>query len=149
MITDLGSPETPRGLRSYVPHFLAFGAIAVLFLGWVLSSGALQRQTAADAARSKAAKTAAQSLAFYGNGELKILAFYAEPSNTKAAKSGLVCYGVSNATAVTIEPALGEIWPSTSRCLEAAPAKDTEYKLVARDSAGHELVQTAVLRVER
>ena len=100
----------------------------------------------ADAARSQAAKSAAQSLAYYGNGELKILEFYAEP---RAGSLGLVCYGVSNAAAVTIEPAVGATWPSTSRCLEAAPAKDTEYKLIARDSAGHQLVQTALLRVRR
>ncbi len=146
MTSDIGCSVDDRGLRSYVPHFLAFVVVALLFLGWVVSSGKFQRQVVADAARSQAAKSAAQSLAYYGNGELKILEFYAEP---RAGSLGLVCYGVSNAAAVTIEPAVGATWPSTSRCLEAAPAKDTEYKLIARDSAGHQLVQTALLRVRR
>ena len=70
------------------------------------------------------------------------------PKSGRAA-APLVCYGVSNASAVRIEPRLGETWPSTGRCMEVTAAKDTEYKLTAQDSAGHEETRTLNLHVTR
>ena len=89
------------------------------------------------ARRRRCQKTAA-TLAYYGNGQLKVLSFYASPVEVRRGSRALVCYGVSNASAVRIEPALGETWPSTGRCVEVTATKDTEYKLTAQDSAGHE-----------
>ncbi len=42
-----------------------------------------------------------------------------------------------------------EIWPALSHCLEVAPRKDTEYKLIAEDGAGHSVSQSLVLKVTR
>ena len=91
----------------------------------------------------------ADTLAYYGNGQLKVLSFYANPVEVRRGSRALVCYGVSNAAEVRIEPALGETWPSTGRCMEVTPAKDTEYKMVARDSAGHQETRTASFHVTR
>ena len=135
--------------RRPAPFVIAAIAVSVLFLGWVLlSRGPAVTQTAAPVAAAAAQKTA-DTLAFYGNGKLKVLSFYASPVEVRRGSRALVCYGVSNASAVRIEPALGETWPSTSRCLEVTGTKDTEYKLTAQDSAGHEETRTLSLKVTR
>ncbi|MEO8368458.1 MAG: hypothetical protein ABI806_04605 [Candidatus Solibacter sp.] len=134
--------------RRPAPFVIAAIAVSVLFLGWVLlSRGPAVAQSAASAA-APAQKTDS-ALAFYGNGQLKVLSFYASPVEVRRGSRALVCYGVSNASAVRIEPALGETWPSTSRCMEVTGTKDTEYKLTAQDSAGHEETRTLSLKVTR
>ena len=134
--------------RRPAPFVIAAIAVSVLFLGWVLlSRGPAATQTGAPAAA--AARNTADAVAFYGNGQLKVLSFYASPVEVRRGSRALVCYGVSNASAVRIEPALGETWPSTSRCLEVTGTKDTEYKLTAQDSAGHEETRTLSLKVTR
>jgi hypothetical protein len=53
-----------------------------------------------------------------------------------------ICHGVTDAKTVRIEPSVGEVWPALSRCLQAAPGKNTEYKLTAEDGAGHATTQS-------
>ena len=135
--------------RGTAPFVIVAIAVSVLFLGWVLlSRGPSATQTAAPVAATPVQKTDG-AVAFYGNGQLKVLSFYASPVEVRRGSRALVCYGVSNASAVRIEPALGETWPSTSRCLEVTGTKDTEYKLTAQDSAGHEETRTLSLKVTR
>ncbi len=123
-------------------------AVSVFFLGWVLlTRGSAGTQT--ETLGSATAQRNAQTVAYYGNGQLKVLSFYANPAEVKRGSRTLLCYGVSNASAVRIEPAVGETWPSTGRCMEVTPAKDTEYKLTAQDSAGHEETRTLSLHVTR
>ena len=144
------SCENHDGMHAYVPHIVVAIAFSLLFLGWVLFTHGTHAQPLPDQAHSIAVERNAQTLAYYGDGRLKVLQFYANPSEgIKRGTPALVCYGVSNAASVTIEPSLGETWPSTGRCIEAMPAQDTEYKLTARDAAGHEQVQTVLLRVKR
>jgi len=134
--------------RGTAPFVIVAIAVSVLFLGWVLlSRGPAASQIAAPA--TAASQRVADTVAYYGNGQLKVLSFYASPVEVRRGSRALVCYGVSNASAVRIEPALGETWPSTSRCVEVTATKDTEYKMTAQDSAGHEEVRTVSLKVTR
>ena len=132
--------------RGPAPFVFVVIAVSVLFLGWVLFTRAPAVTQTSGPAVEAAQKTAA-TLAYYGNGQLKILSFYASPVEARRGSRALVCYGVSNASVVRIEPALGETWPSTSRCMEVTATKDTEYKLTAQDSAGHEESRTVSLKV--
>ena len=149
MTPQIDNPFTPTGVRkSPAPFVVAALAVSVLFLGWFLishRSTVTQIETVAPATAQRNADT----LAYYGNGQLKVLSFYANPVEVRRGSRALVCYGVSNAAEVRIEPALGETWPSTGRCMEVTPAKDTEYKMVARDSAGHQETRTASFHVTR
>ena len=132
--------------RGSAPLVIAALAISVLFLGWVLISrgySGTQIETAGLATTQRNADT----VAYYGNGQLKVLSFYASPVDARRGNRALVCYGVSNAAAVRIEPVVGETWPSTSRCMEVTATKDTEYKMTARDNAGHEETRTVSLHV--
>jgi len=64
---------------------------------------------------------------------LKIQGFYAENGALARGDKTLLCYGVVHATTVKIDPPVGDVWPSLSRCIEIAPVKTTRYKLTAGD----------------
>jgi len=71
----------------------------------------------------------------YGT-KLKIQSFYAEKGVLARGEKTLLCYAVVNATKVQIDPPVGEVWPSLSRCIEIAPGKTTRYTLTAEDGKG-------------
>ncbi len=78
---------------------------------------------------------------------LKIIAFYASPGIIGRGGRIEICYGVTGAKTVRIEPSVGEVWPALSRCLQAAPGRNTEYKLTAEDGAGHSTTQSLPVEV--
>jgi len=127
---------------------IAATAVGLIFLGWILFARGSSTPTI-EAARPATTQRNADTVAYYGNGQLKVLSFYANPVEVKRGGRALVCYGVSNPASVRIEPPIGETWPSTSRCLEVTAAKDTDYKLTVRDAAGHEESRTLALRTTR
>lgn len=83
----------------------------------------------------------------YGNGELKVLTFYANPPQTTAGGKVLLCYGVANAESVSIDPAVDGVSPALSRCLETRPSKNTTYTLVAKGRAGEQASRVIDVRV--
>ena len=83
----------------------------------------------------------------YGGTSLTILTFYAAPPVIRAGKTTQLCYGVSNAKSVRIEPAVEYVWPSYSRCLKTAPSGDTVYTLIAEDDSGHTKTATVTVHV--
>jgi hypothetical protein len=78
---------------------------------------------------------------------LKIIAFYATPGVISRGGHTELCYGVTGAKTVRIEPPVGDVWPALSRCLQTSPGKDTEYKITAEDGAGHSATQTLPIKV--
>lgn len=149
MITQTESNLGPLGeSRSRTPFVIAATSVGLIFLGWVLYARGSSTPTI-EAARPASAQRNAETVAYYGNGQLKVLSFYANPVEVKRGAHALVCYGVSNAATVRIEPSIGETWPSTSRCVEVTAAKDTDYKLTAKDTAGHEESRTVSLHIAR
>ena len=77
-----------------------------------------------------------------GGKEFKILMFYASPSEIRRGESTQLCYGVSNAKSVTLEPQSHEVWPSVSNCIDVTPTKTTTYTLTVEDGAGQAKSQT-------
>jgi len=148
MFTDSDTNGTTSESRNRTPFVAVAISVVLILLGGVLYSRG-SSTPAADPARPAATQRNVDTVAFYGNGQLKVLSFYANPVEVKRGTHALVCYGVSNASTVQIEPAIGETWPSTSRCLEVTPTKDTEYKLTARDAAGREETRTVALKLAR
>ena len=100
-------------------------------------------QSLSDAELNKDRKVAA----IVGDG-VKILSFYAAPGTVARGGHTNLCYGVSGAKTVTLDPPVGEVWPALTRCLPASPRKDTEYTLVADDGAGHKSTQTITVKVK-
>ena len=83
----------------------------------------------------------------YGNGELKLMTFYASPPQVSAGGKSLLCYGVANANSVTIEPAVPGVGPSLSRCVEVRPTKTTTYTITASGAATVQVSKTVTVEV--
>ena len=71
------------------------------------------------------------------------------PPLIRRGETAQLCYGVSNAKTVRIEPrpACG-VWPSLARCVEVAPTKDTAYSLTAEDGKGNTKTATVEVKVK-
>ncbi len=105
-----------------------------------------------EAARLQTQKEASQErkeLDAMGGGGLRIISFYAAPAAIRRGDHTTLCYGVIGAKSVRMEPAAAdELWPALTRCVHASPRKDTEYKLIAEDGAGHSATQTIAVAVK-
>jgi hypothetical protein len=115
---------------------------------WVFAARWSENRRIAAEAEEQRAKLDRQVTTMYGDGKLKILNFYATPSNLRRGEKGMVCYGVANAKAVRLDPPVERVWPSVARCFEVAPRKDTHYTLTAEDAQGHTAAQSLLLQVK-
>jgi hypothetical protein len=122
-------------------------AIAALYTGWVFFSRWNDNQAAARARQEREAATARQTLDLLGGDELKILTFYPSASAIRRGQAATVCFGVSGAKSVRIEPEIEPIKPAISRCIQASPRKTTTYTLIAADGGGHTARQSFDLAV--
>lgn len=124
-------------LRKLMPFTTAAVIVAALYVGWVLYSrhaAVKEAERKAEAARVEEAK---RTLEMMGSGAVKILSFNISPPVVRRGQSAQLCYGVSNAKTVEITPAVGDVWPSQSHCVDISPKEDTEYVFTAKDEAGH------------
>jgi hypothetical protein len=124
--------------------WLGFGAVVLLLLaytGFVFWSRSedtklvAQRQAEMRAAEQREADE--KSVDALGGSDFKILAFYASPGRIHRGDQVTLCYGVSNAKSVKLDPPDGSLWPAATRCLQIAPKKTTKYTLTADDGAGN------------
>lgn len=114
----------------WVPVVLVF-----VYVGWVMySRWAGNRRLEAEAANARVLEDK-KVLEKLGSG-LKVLMFYANPPVVRRGSATLLCYGVTNATKVRIEPQVEGVGPTLSRCVEIKPAQDTSYTLIAEDDSG-------------
>lgn len=100
--------------------------------------------------QAQADKTVAQerkTVEAYDGIELKILSFYAAPAVIQRGAHTSLCYSVTGAKTVRMEPAVDAVWPSLTRCVQVSPKKDTAYKFIAEDDAGHSVTQNAAVKV--
>ena len=67
----------------------------------------------------------------YGGDAVKILQFYARDGIIEPGGSTVLCYGVLNARAVHMEPALPDLYPAMNRCIEVSPERTTTYRITA------------------
>jgi len=132
-----------------LPYTSAAVIIAALYVGWVFfsrwqESRALQRQQA-----EQQVADARKTIEMYGGGRVKIMNFTISPSILAKGQTAQICYGVSNAKTVSIEPKPDEnVWPSLARCVEASPKAETTYTLTATDAAGHTEQKSLTLQVQ-
>jgi hypothetical protein len=115
--------------------------------GWIFYSRHSENREAARAQAEKTANQERKTLDAYGGGGLKILSFYAAPRAITRGNHTSLCYGVIGAKTVRLEPAVDAIWPALTHCVQVSPKKDTEYKLVAEDAAGHSVTENVVVKL--
>jgi hypothetical protein len=82
-----------------------------------------------------------------GGKDLAIQMFYASPGSIRRGESLQLCYGVSNAKSIKLEPQDNPVWPSHSRCVDVSPKKDTTYTLTISDAAGKIQTQSVDVKV--
>jgi len=138
-------PRTYALLRKLLPWTTVAVIITTLYTGWIFYSRwrtARDYQQRQQVERAAAAERERQLLS---DTALKILNFSLTTSTVHRGQSASLCYGVSNAKRVRIDPPVGETWPSSSRCIEVSPKRDTTFTLTAEDDAGH--AQTAEMKL--
>ena len=111
--------------------------LAALWTGWTFYS---RHQSAADAEREsqqKQTEADRKVVAEFGGDQLTILGFSAAEGEVPPGGRVVLCYGVSNATEVKIEPGVEPIKPAISHCLKVFPKKTTTYTLKAEDAKGN------------
>jgi len=121
--------------------------LAALYSGWTFYA---RRQIAAEAERQLQQKQADEErrvVVEFGGDELKILAFGATTGEVSPGGRVVLCYGVSNATEVKIEPGVEPIKPAVSHCLDMFPKKTTTYTLKAEDAKGNKKSASLTIRV--
>jgi hypothetical protein len=122
---------------------------AVAYDAWVFYARWSSSRRAELARETKEAEDARKTLRMLGDGGLKILNFYAAPGAIRRGDHSTLCYGVSGATSVRLEPAVQELHPALSYCLSVSPGTDTEYKLIAQGAGGRSVTSTVAVRVTR
>jgi hypothetical protein len=136
-------------LRRATPYLSALLLAAVAYDAWVFYSRWSSSRQAQRAEQAREAEDARKTLDALGGGGLKILTFYAAPGAIRRGDHASLCYGVTGAQNVRLEPAIAALHPALSYCLQVAPEKNTEYKLIAEDAAGHTATATVTIQVVR
>ena len=78
---------------------------------------------------------------------VKILAFYPRDVQIVEGDKTLLCYGVSNARSVRIDPPVDGVSPALSRCVEIRPKSETIYTLTAEGTDGKAVSQSVTVRI--
>lgn len=144
--------ELSSFLTMRMKKVLTFTTVIVVILllrtGWVFysrwSEGKEQQRRKVEQER----KEARQVVERMGGDRLSILQLTVAPAEVSRGETASLCYGVSNAKTVRIEPPVGEVWPSMSRCIDVTAKKDTVYRLTAEDGMGHTETATVPLKVK-
>jgi hypothetical protein len=141
-------PGPRTGFRLYViASVLAFLFVG-LYVAWVFYSRWEANQAIAEKAAEKQRAQNQQTFEMMGGNRFDILVYAANPPVIRAGENSSLCYSVSNAKAVKIEPEAEEpVWPAYSRCVHVSPRKDTTYTLTIEDGAGHTKSATLEIRV--
>lgn len=154
MLTEWKSTASNPGPRSFFRNPLVYTSalvvIGALYVGGILffrweSNREADRSAAEKLAQEKTAN-AQRAYESLGGSQFAILNFYVTPSLIRPGQSTQLCYGVSNAKEVRLDPPAGSVWPSAARCVAASPKKDTTYTLTAVDAQGN--TKTATLTVQ-
>jgi hypothetical protein len=122
-------------------------SVAVLNSAWVFYSRWQQARIMEQRAIEQQREQDRRAVEMMGGDRFEILQFYASPGVIRRGETAQLCYGVSNAKTVRLEPESGAVWPSFSRCIDVRPAQDTTYTLTIEDGKGHTKAATLVLKI--
>jgi hypothetical protein len=120
--------------------------VAFMMISRYESNRAYDKRTAEKAAQEQRAEDRAV-IEQLGGSDLAIRALYVSPTSIRHGETAQLCYDVANAKTVTLDPPVGEVWPSHNRCVDLKPKKTTAYTLTIADAAGKSASQTVELTV--
>lgn len=152
-MADLNPPSQPVKPILKRPLILStiFALGIVLYVAFVFftrweSDRTIEKRNAVKAAEEQHANDVA-AVQELGGSELAIRAFYLSPPAVYTGESSQLCYDVSNAKSVTLDPPVAEVWPSHTRCIDVSPKKSTKYTLTITDAKGQSTSQSIELKV--
>jgi hypothetical protein len=150
-MTEEAEPKSQRWFRNCL-RISAVVLLALLLYTCYIVIGRYRERHEAEASataaqRAKEREEAARTYESLGGSEFAILNFYAMPNEVRRGEASTICYGVSNAKAVRLEPPAAEVWPSASRCFDVTPKKTTKYQLTIEDAAGHANTASVEIKV--
>jgi hypothetical protein len=133
------SASEPRtGFRIYVIVSVVAFLFVGLYIGWVFYSRWDANRASAEQAAEKQRAQDQRTFEMMGGNRFDILSYSASPTTIQQGETSALCYSVSNAKAVKIEPQTEEpVWPAFNRCVHISPRKTTTYTLTIEDGAGH------------
>jgi hypothetical protein len=132
------TPEPGSGLRAFILVSVAVLLCGGGYVGWVFYSRWETIQALSEKAAEKERVQDQQAFEAMGGARFDVLGYSANPASIQAGEKTSLCYSVSNAKAVKIEPPTEEpVWPAFSRCVHVSPRKTTKYTLTIEDGAGH------------
>jgi len=141
------APKQFKGFRNPLLYTTSLLVIVLVYTGSVLYSRHEEARNLEEQARAKEKTEAQQTYEMLGGDRFEILAFYASPGLIHRGDTAQLCYGVSNAKTVRLEPQTDPVWPSQARCVNVAPKQDTTYTLTAEDGRGNTKTATVTLEV--
>ena len=130
-------------LRRALPFLGVLIVLGLIYDGFVFWSRASRNREAQQVQTDRAAERERKTAEAYGGLDLKILNFYAAHEPDRPTD---LCYGVTGAKTVRMEPPVDAVWPALTRCVQVSPKKDTEYKLIAQDEAGHTVTRSVSVK---
>jgi hypothetical protein len=134
-------------LRRLLPYTTALTLLVILWTAWTVYS---RYQGSAEAERQlqqKQTEADRKLVEAFGGDQLTILGFNAATGEVPAGGRVVLCYGVSNASQVRIEPGVEPVKPALSHCLEVFPKQTTTYTLKAEDGKGNSKSASLTVRV--
>jgi len=136
-------------LRRFLPLLAVLVLAGAIYDGWIFYSRWEWRREADRARANTEAERDRAALKSIGGGGFQILNFYGSPATIRPGQPANICYSVTGAATLRLDPPVADVYPALSHCVQAAPRKDTEFTLTATDSAGHTATAKFTLRVIR
>jgi hypothetical protein len=136
-----------RLLRQTLPYLGVVILLAAGYDGWIFFSRWKEGRDARKAEARQQVEDTRRLLDGLGGDNLKILDFYATPDAIRRGERALICYGVNAAASVRIEPPVEQLHPAISHCFQVSPIRDTDYKLIVGDYAGHTMSASVSIKV--
>lgn len=144
-------PEQKSLLRNPLLYTSAVLVVALLGVVFVMVSRWQERRSIDRQAEQQRAEKQREedrvAVAQLGGNEFTILSFYASPTVIRRGESAQLCYGVSNAKSVKLEPQPQPVWPSAAHCVDVSPTKSMTYTLTIVNAAGAVKSQTVEVKV--
>jgi hypothetical protein len=135
------TPEPKSLWKNPLIYSSALVLVAALAVGVIMFSrwqdARVREHEAAQEQEQKQREADRSAVEQLGGKEFSILDFYASPKAIHRGESAKLCYGVSNAKSVKLEPQTHEVWPSAANCVDVSPVKTTTYTLTIYDAAGN------------
>ena len=147
-------PENQPAQKSIFRNPFVYSAALILivgaYVGWIMFSRRQDtrayEQRAAQAQARKQHEQDQAAIEQLGGRELAIQMLYATRSIERG-ETAQICYGVANATSVTLEPQSNKVWPSHNLCVDVKPVKTTTYTLTAVGADGKSATQQVTIEV--